>query len=288
MGKAKTGTTQAITKWDARLAELAKGAKKAESAVGGGGNFLSFKAGTMSYQGANIPDNKMQVIVLDAILENQYYTSKFDPESPNSPDCYAFGRDPDDMAPDAENVAEPQNETCAGCPHNEWGSADVGRGKACKEVRRLALITSGDLDNIAEAEIAYAKIPVTSVKGWAGYVRQLEEVYNKPPLAFITEMSIVPAPGMPGWKVNFKLVSQIDDPETFEYLMAKYDEVSKQIAFPYPKPQGEAEAPAPKGNGRAARTAKGGASQRSQVIAPPAPVAAAKVGLRRPVKAAKY
>ncbi len=59
------------------------------------------------------------------------------------PDC--FSRDL--MAPESQ-IKEPQSTKCTGCPHNEWGSevkddGTSGRGKACKEIRRLFFIPEG-------------------------------------------------------------------------------------------------------------------------------------------------
>lgn len=282
-----------LARWDERLAAMAKTAKQAVSKIGSGGQFLSLRGGIMTWQGAAIPENKLKVIVLDAIAENQYYEGSFDPEAFAAPTCYAFGRDPSVMAPDPEQVAEPFNPTCKGCPNNEWGSADVGKGKACKEVQRLALIPEGELDNIEEAEIGYLKVPVTSTKQWAGYVRQLDDVYHKPPLAFITEVAIVKenTNKLPGWHLEFRLVSAIDDPAAFEALFKRYDEVSKSIAFPYPKVEAAEEpaaAPA-RGNGRAAaRKPAPRAAARAVPAAPVATAAVPAVGARRPVRAPKF
>lgn len=280
----------AMTVWDKRLADLARAAKKTESAVGGGGNFISLRGGIMTYNGAAIPENKMRVIVLDAILENQWYAGTFDPDNFASPSCYAFGRDPEEMAPNPEYVESPVSAACSGCQYNEWGSADVGRGKACKEVRRLALITEGDMDNLEDAEVAYLKVPVTSVKGWAGHVRQLDEVYHKPPLAFITEISVVKEQTnkLPGWHLDFHMANEIKEPEVFEVIWKKYEEVSKNIAFPYPKTNGE-EKPKPRRAAPVKTTAPKTVARKTATSLPPSTLPAApKLGLRRPVKAPKF
>ncbi len=283
----------ALARWDERLAQLAKSAKQAVSKIGSGGQFISLRGGIMTWQGAAIPQNKLKAIVIDAVAENQLYEGAFDPESFAAPTCYAFGRDPSTMAPDPEYVEQPVNATCK-------GSADVGRGKACKEVQRLALIPEGELENIEAAEIGYLKVPVTSTKQWAGYVRQLDDVYHKPPLAFVTEISVVKenTNKLPGWHLEFALVQAIEDAEAFTALFARYDEVSKSIAFPYPKID-PVEENAPKAmrrsNGAARRAAsapvaKPRAAARAVPAVPAVPVApaAVTVGARRPVKTPKF
>jgi len=229
--KKKPGT--AVIAWDEKLAARAQMAKKAEASVSTG-NFISLKGGIMSYMGNAVPGNKLNVIVVDSILENHFFEGKYDPNTPQSPSCYAFGRDEDEMAPH-EKVEAPQNDICKGCSQNEWGSAETGKGKACKNVRRLAVITEDTLDKgiegITDADVAYIKLPVTSVKAWAGYVNQLAAT-NKPPLAFVTEISVVPDASSQ-FKVQFKAVSEIDDGELIGALLDKADAAEQLIAFPY-------------------------------------------------------
>lgn len=247
--KATVSKTTAVVKWDEALAARAQMAKKAEESVSTG-SFISLKSGVMSYNGNPVPGNKLDVVVVDAILENHYFDGAYDPNTPQSPSCYAFGRDEDEMSPH-EKVDEPFSEKCKGCPNNEWGSADTGRGKACKNVRRLAVIPADALDGgaegVEEAAIAYLKVPVTSVKAWAGYVNQLAAA-NKPPLAFVTEISVTPDAGSQ-FKVNFKAKESIEDGELIGALLAKADVVEQTIAFPY---QPVEEAPA-----KSARGARG-------------------------------
>jgi len=231
--RSKKTTGTAIVAWDEKLAARASLAKKAESSVGTG-SFISMKGGILSYMGNAVPDNKLNLVIIDAVLENDFFEGQYDPTVPQAPACYAFGRDEDEMAPH-ENVEAPFADSCVGCPNNEWGSAEKGKGKACKNVRRLAVITEDALDNgasgVEDAEVAYMKLPVTSVKAWAGYVNQLAAT-NKPPLAFVTEVSVVPD-ATSQFKVQFKVVEEIDDGELIGALLAKADIVENLICFPY-------------------------------------------------------
>jgi hypothetical protein len=195
----------------------------------------------------------MNCIVLAQILENQHYAVSFDPDSPASPDCYAFGEDRKAMVPH-EAVENPVNPTCAGCPNKEFGTAEKGKGKACNDVIRLALISAED--EIETAEIAYLKLPYFSTLDWAGYVRQLTEVHNKPPLAFVTEISVQPDPKSQ-FRVKFSMVEEIDMTQNvWTALKARYDEAIKVIGFPYPKFE-QPQAPAARQPRVAARKATG-------------------------------
>lgn len=227
--------TQAVVKWDEKFAALAGRAKKAVVGVSGG-SMISHKGGILGYKGAAMPENKMEVIVIVDVTHNAFYEGRYDPDNPQSPVCFAFG-DPtgedDDfvMAPHPDSSA-PQADDCASCPQNAWASADQGRGKACKNMHRIALISAGDIEDVAAAEVAYMHIPVMSVKGWAGYVRQLADVEGKPPLAFITTISCVPD-AKSQYRVVFSDPQTIEDNAVLEALMQKMELAVQEITFPY-------------------------------------------------------
>lgn len=227
--------------WQERLASMAQEAVKTEESVSAG-NFISFKSGQMSFQGNPIQGNKLDVIVVDHILENCFYGRRYDGDNPTPPQCYAFGRSEDDLEPH-EKASEPQHDKCKGCPMNEFGTADQGKGKACKNTRRIAVIAADNLDPdaIASAEVGYMKLPVTSIKGWASYVRALSATEGKPPLAFVTQVSLVPD-AKTQFKVGFTKVESLDA-EAIEAVLHRHDEVAESISFPYPEPS-EEESPA--------------------------------------------
>jgi hypothetical protein len=214
----KTNGKASMVKWDAELAALAQETTAVEANVGAGNNSIGTGGGILMYKGAKVPGNKMNVVIVDHVIEYAYYgTEAYDPDNPKAPICFGFGRDEKQMKPH-EDVAERQNDKCDECPQNKWASAAIGKGKACKNVRRLALFTQGDLEDVANAEIAYLKVPVTSVKEWAGYVRQIAEVMKRPPLGVVTEVS---------------LVESIDDSLQIGAIIEKRKTVAKDIVAPY-------------------------------------------------------
>jgi hypothetical protein len=255
----------AVNKWDAQLAELGAAASATEDSASSGGSFIGTKGGRLSYKGGEVPGNKMNVIVIDHILENAYYQGSYQKDNPLPPVCFAFGRDAKDMKPH-ELSAEPQCETCKDCEWNKFGSADTGRGKACKNIRRLALITEDGLDNVLSAEVVYLKTPVTSGKAWTGYVKQLNDVFKKPPLAFVTEVASVPKDE--NFEFLFKNLSEVTDGPTIGELLQKYETVKEDIFFPY---QPAEEAPAAPARGRA-KTAPAKAMKGQAKAAPVKPV----------------
>ncbi len=181
----------AVANWQEELKQLAVKTAEQEKPSG---NWLSFRGGVLTIGGTPMKGNKVECVVVHSIHENQMYRGKFDPNVPASPICYALAEDEDDLAPHPDSP-EPQAATCAVCPNNAWGSdPEGGKGKACKNVRRIAIMpaTTTDMENIPKAEVALAKIPVTSVKNWSTYASQLATVLHTPPLAVITELSLEP------------------------------------------------------------------------------------------------
>lgn len=226
----KPGT--AVAKWDEALAARAKIAQKAEASVSTG-EWISVKGGQLTFKGNVCPGNKLDAVILASRLENQWYEGDYDANSPQSPSCYAFGTDEETMVPH-EKSPNKQSDSCATCPHNEYGSADKGRGKACKNVRRVSLIPASALDDpgaIPDEQAAYLKVPVTSVKGWAGFVQGLSQL-NRPPLAFVTEISTTPD-AQTQFKVNFRAKESIEDGETIGALLTRADKAEGAIEFPY-------------------------------------------------------
>lgn len=219
-------------RWDEEMSKYAKRGTVMEQSVAQG-QFLSTRAGVLQYNGAPVAGNKLEVVVLDAVMENAYYEGKFDPDHPTAPVCFAFARVEDDLKPH-EKSFKPQHETCKGCPRNDFGTADTGRGKACKNVRRLALITAEaaqDPKTVVDAEVAFLKLPVMSIKPWAAYVRTLDAALNRPTWGVISELAVIPDA-----KAQFKAVFTqhgLLTNKQLEGVFPKVKAIEDEIMFPY-------------------------------------------------------
>ena len=240
--KAKPGT--AVVKWEEELAKQAQIAAKMEENTGSS-NFFGLKSGILTYNSQPLANNEMAVVIIDHIQENVFYEGKYDPDTPQGPICYAFGRDEKDMAPHAKVVEahNDQHATCAGCPMNEWGTADTGRGKACRNVRRLAMLPAGSFDKNGKFEMimdaehyekavaAFMKLSLTSVKGYAAFVKQVATALKRPPFGIFTKVKVVPDPDSQ-FKVTFEALSSVPD-SLMPVIMARHEEVASMIDFPY-------------------------------------------------------
>jgi hypothetical protein len=223
-----------IVPWKQRLAELAKQTEDAEKPSG---HFITFRNGQMLFNDNPVPGNKLNAVAVDYIFENAYFPEKFNPNKSVSPVCYAYARKDSDLRPHVE-CEDPQHDTCDGCPQNEWGSdPDGGKGKACKNTRRLALLHEDAIKSskeILESAVAFCKLPVTSVKNWSTFANQCASVLKMPPLAVVVEVSCVPDPKTQ-FQILFKAVGTITDDELLAALVSKQELVAKNIMVPYPK-----------------------------------------------------
>ena len=193
----------------AQLAEEAKDdAAKERPAI----SRISLKSGVMSYGGTPMANNEVEAIIVGASFRNTFYAGRYDPNNIKNPNCFALSLDDEDMKPD-DNVAEPEHETCKGCPQNEWGSdPNGGRGKACKQSRRLVLIPANALtdaagnanpEGVKVAELAMMDLPVTSVKNYSQFVNTLAATANVPAWAAVCKIKVVPDA-----KTQFKVLFQ--------------------------------------------------------------------------------
>jgi len=253
----KKGTE--LANWDEELAAQAAVAAKMEESTAGG-TFFSLKSGVLSFNDSPLPGNQMAVVVLDGIMENVYYEGKYDPDDITGPACFAFGRELVGMAPH-ELAQNKQSETCAECPQNEWGSADTGRGKACSNRRRLALIPAGkfndttgkfdpitDPDHYATAQMAFLKLPVTSVKGYAAVVKQVAAALKRPPHGVFLKFKVVPD-AKSQFRVVVEALASVPN-ELMPVIMQRHEEATGLIDFPY-TPSSESDAEPKKGGKKA-------------------------------------
>jgi len=225
--------------WKSEMANQAKAAAALERPKLSN---LSTRGGILAYQDTPIPGNKLPCVVVGSVFENRYYIEKFNPNKPATPDCFSLSVDGDNMVPH-EKSPSAQHTQCSGCPLNEWNSApEGGKGKACKEVRKIIVIPLDSLENgVAKAEMAILGIPVMSVKNWRDYVNKIAAENSRPPWGMITEISVVPD-ARSQFKVNFSALGLVAD-HLLGDLAAKTSEGISILMQPYTPIVEEPEAP---------------------------------------------
>jgi hypothetical protein len=251
----KPGTE--LANWSEQLAKDAAVAAKLEESTSTS-SFFSTKSGVLSFDGAPVPGNTMAVIVLDHVLETLYYEGKYDQDNPQGPVAFALGRDEKTMVWHENSREDYAGKLCSESDVCDWGSAETGRGKAAREVRRLMMIPAGTFENgrfkpftkndqIMDSAIAGLKIPVMSVKGFAGFVKQAAAALKRPPYGLFTKVSVVPDV-QSQFKVIFEVLSEVPD-DLMGSVLARKGECQDALTAPF-APWTEPEAPsAPKGRG---------------------------------------
>lgn len=252
-----------ITNYDEEFAR--KAAEYAESEQLTGGQFITTRGGVLRFGDEVMPGNQIAVVIVDSVFENTYYEGRFNADEPVPPVCYAFARGDkkDEMFPhpamqdhphfQPQNVARDGTvEGCQTCPMNEWGSADQGRGKACQNRRRLALLPAGfyskkrgdrdftlelfdDEKHYKSADLAFLKLPVTSVKDYSKYVTQLSASVHKPPFGVVTRIWCE-ADSNSQYKIRFEMIEELPEflaPAVF----ARNEEARGSIITPYAPPR---------------------------------------------------
>ncbi len=231
----------AVVLWQEEMAAAAKKQVAQEKPINSVAT-ISTRGGVLSVDGDPVKGNALNLVVLGAVYENAYYPGRFDPDNPQAPVCYALASEDadtpeEDMAPHDE-AEDPQADACANCEKNVMGSADTGRGKACKNVRRLVVVAQDALqsaEDMKTSEMRVLKIPVTSVRNWAGYVRGPLAELGRPYFGVVTTVSCTPD-AKTQYKVLFEVAETIDfTPDLYAALKVKRADAAKLLSAPYPK-----------------------------------------------------
>lgn len=101
-------------------------------------------------------------------LSKTWYAKAWTPDAePSAPDCFSL----DGIRPAADST-NTQNDLCATCPHNAWGSKVTPMGqkiKACSDLKRLAVVAADD----PTGPIYLLQVTPAALKGLNQYQREL-------------------------------------------------------------------------------------------------------------------
>jgi hypothetical protein len=175
-GTAVLSIQEQIAQQLARQNETAQGLRSS-------GSYIGFKNAQLKVDGISIPANQLDVRVLAALSERSWYSKDFDADVVQVPDCYAL----DSGVPHLES-SNPQADSCGDCPHNKWGSASRGKGKACRESARVIVIPANV--PLASAQMYTAKVPVTSLSTVTSFTSRCGQA-GKLMGEFVTKLSVV-------------------------------------------------------------------------------------------------
>lgn len=261
----------AMVKWDEELAAIAAqqaGTEKPSESI----KAVRIQGSTLMVDDEAVPDNLLDVVVLAGVPVNTYYEGPYDLRSPQAPLCYAYG-DPTSDDPEASmkphpEAKEPQHDNCAECPWNQWGSD--GRGKACKNGRRLGLLSADAVEDLAGAETRVLNVSPTNIKHWAKYLRRVTTDLDspRPTWGVVTRLQTVPDPKSQ-YRLTFERLDDVDFTKVdFTQMKHLVGEAVESMTQPFPEPSEEEVAPRKKAPARKAPAARSTAAKTTARKAP--------------------
>lgn len=233
---------------------LANDAKEALEIETGGTKFFGLKNGILSWADVEIPNNEIVVIILASVFENAYYPNQYNSEKTTPPVCFAISKFEKELTPH-ENVKELGQEmapSCGECPMNQYDTARNGPGKACKNSRRLAVITAGVMNETRlmlneeksaydVANIGFIRIPVTSVKAYSDFTKKIAASKSLPTWAVVTRIKVLPDPKT-SFRVEFTPLLELPN-DMLLFMPDLVDAAAREISFGYEVESAEEEAP---------------------------------------------
>lgn len=219
--------------WEIEAQQAVKEARASETL---GIPRITHRAGVLKFNDQPVKDNRLVCAVMTYTLSKEYYPDKFDPAKPATPSCYAFigyGTDAESKMVPHTACSDKQADACQGCKWNAFNTAEVGRGKACKDSRRL-LVTFGVEGKGAQlGEVAVVSVPPASLKGWSAFLGAAQQV--NPIHGFfgvLTEITTYPL-NNGGHGLAFKVLDKLDKAQV-QALHAKGKEMQGELMKPFP------------------------------------------------------
>lgn len=212
-------------------------------------NIIKLRDKVFTLPDGQVIQQPLRVVIIDFISKNFFYENAYNENNPEPPVCFAISKTVANMAP-SENSTDPQADTCAECPMNEFGSA--GAGKACKNTRVLA-VTLPDYDS---DDIFTISVSPTAIKAFDAYVGSIAKVFKAPPVRVITDVHFHPEKTYPSLMFG--------NPQPNEYYAEDFARRSdaEDILTVEPSTDVAEAAPAPKSRVKKKRVVKKKAARR--------------------------
>lgn len=227
-----------------------------------------------------LDSTNLDVVIVGANprLSKTWYAKQWDANAEaTGPDCFSL----DGVSPDPE-AADPQNDLCASCPQNAWGSKITPTGqqvKACSDTKRLAVVAADD----ASGPVYLLSVTPAALKGLNQYQKELA-VRGIPPEIVKTRVSFDTDASFPKLKFTFGGFLEADVQQVVDGLFGseQVKEITGEtLRTPVAVPKLAAPAPV------APKPVVKPAPVEEPVVAPaPAPAAAPKRGFGAPKAAA--
>lgn len=204
----------------ARVGTQSKLAQSVMAGLGGGADYprISIKGSRFRIvEGDNetvLKTTELDIIIVGANpgLSKAYFAQAWSADQEaTGPDCYSM----DGIKP-AADAEDPQNDLCASCPQNAWGSKVTPAGqqiKACADKKRLAIVAADD----PSGPIYLLEVTPAALKGLNKYQRELA-MRGIPPEIVKTRLSFDTDASFPKLEFGFGGFIDEDDQEIVDGL----------------------------------------------------------------------
>lgn len=195
MTKTSTELTTMQKEMALKLAEMQETTTTSENTA------LKLHANTIEVPNIGEAPAPLEVVVVDFITRREFFDKPYDADNPQPPACFAHGTGNSANFVPVANSPAPESKACKGCPNNEWGTAMTGKGKACGEVRYVAVM----LPEACEPDdpIYTVRVTASQLKAFDGFVKQIYTRTRLLPLMFIADL--IPVQAGSAFTATFKV-----------------------------------------------------------------------------------
>lgn len=245
-----------------RMAALVATTKKAESPSGG---YISLKQGRMKVGDVPMPNDMIRAIVVEYRKDNEFYPKAYVQGESQFPTCHAVVRPHEVLSPwrkprpgedtsklksdkatglvaDCEKPEVEAGRGCDSCRMLEWKSASLienyrgsGKGKACRESRRLHVLAADQCTTPGDVEKAPFMTlipPPTSLDNFKRFANEVTEVLDTPIFGAVVEIAVKPHDDFQ-FMVHYKIIEQINDEGILLALLNRHEQMAqKQMSLP--------------------------------------------------------
>jgi len=204
-------------------------AAQAESEQDGTIPFISPKGKKFSIGDVKL-GTSLSCVVLSDVFDHAWYDRKYDPSSDDvyPPACFAISTDQSTLEPH-EDAPNKQAKMCDECDKNEFGSSENGKGKACRNGRRL-LIASVTDGKVNFGDLAIVNISPTALKGYSKYVKSINNIKQLPVWSVATTLTFDEDAAYPIVVPIFEGMLNSDDIGAIAQRITEFNEL---VSVPY-------------------------------------------------------
>lgn len=186
------------------------------------GTSISTKGKIFTLPNGQTSPGPMNAIIVDWRYFNSYFEGVYNASNIKPPVCWAINKAPAELTA-SDKAPKKQNDTCEECAMNQWGTGQSGRGKACKNACRLAIIPA-NFDE--KTKPMMLNVSPTGLKQWGTYLNRLKTQLGMLPVQVTTSISFNPNEAYPS--LLFDLGDKIDE-DKYPMLAAMREKAQEML-----------------------------------------------------------